>query len=172
MLQMDCEVYSTTKLDTTIPDSLSYQVINTFCMFNKFERISKTSMRYMYEGEYGSQIDTAIKTSGAQHFLQRVKEYDTSKNFFDSSDFVFLKEQINKPQLLVFIHKRIKNTRVKKEQYFIPMTYAVSIPIFSKDLKTAIICANYWGMSRTHLYHLNPMTKAWELLDQLWQDGS
>jgi hypothetical protein len=68
--------------------------------------------------------------------------------------------------------KTAKKTRIKNKQYFIPMTYAISTPIFSRNLQTAIIVANYWGMSRTYLYHLNPSTKVWDLTEELWQDGS
>ena len=163
-----------------IPDSVSYQVINTFCASRKFERISKSPLRYVYEGEWSSETDTSIKISGAQHFLKRVKDCDTTKYFFDSLDYVFLESQISNPKLQVFQARKIqatnfktaRKTRIKNKQYFFPMTYAISTPIFSRDLKSAIIIANYWGMSRTYLYHLNPSTKAWEMVDQLWQDGS
>jgi len=163
-----------------IPDSISYNVINTFCASHKLERISKSPIRYVYEGEWTSEKDTSIKISGAQHFIQRIKDCDTSKYFFDSLDYVFLESQINNPKLEVFQSRKMqkvyfktaKKTRIKNKQYFIPMTYAISTPIFSRNLQTAIIVANYWGMSRTYLYHLNPITKAWDLVEQLWQNGS
>ena len=163
-----------------IPDSVSYQVINTFCAFKKLERISKSPIRYVYEGDWTSETDTSLKISGPQHFLKRVKNCDTTRYFFDSLDYVFLESQINNPKLQVFHARKIqatyfktaRKTRIKNKQYFFPMTYAISAPLFSRNLTTAIIIANYWGMSRTYLYHVNPSTNEWEMVDQLWQDGS
>lgn len=163
-----------------IPDSISYQVINTFCAFKKFERISKSPIRYVYEDDWTSDTDASIKISGPKNFLKRVKECDTTKYFFDSLDYVFLEAQIINPKLQIFHAKKIektyfktaRKTRIKNKQYFFPMTYAISTPIFSRDLTTAIIIANYWGMSRTYLFHLNPSTQEWKLVEMLWQDGS
>lgn len=172
MLLMGIKLSAQASFTQTIPDTTYYQVINTFCAHQHFERISKQPVRYIYEGSWRSETDTLIQITGAQCFLKKVKESDSTKTYFDSSDYVYLEAQINQPLLLLFEPKKIKHTRVKKEQTFIPITNAISIPLFSKDLKSAIITANYWGMSRTYLYHLNPITKVWEMIDQLWQSGS
>lgn len=155
-----------------IPDSITYGMINKFCLddYPSMKRIYKIPTRYHYKIK--SETDTNIVISGIDIFLERVKNDDTSKYFISDSDYLFLRKQIAFPEIKYFDHKKIHKTRVKRRASFIPITNFISVPIFTIDLQTAIITGNYWGMSRHYLYHKNPISKEWELVTQLWQNGS
>ncbi len=151
-----------------IPDSITYELINVFCKDRQLKRIHKIPIRYIYGYEIKSDIDTNKTLSGFDYFFYRIKENDTAKFFINYTDLAFLRKQIAYPEIKYFDHKRIDKTRVKRN----PLTNAISIPIFTIDLQSAIITGSNWGISRKYLYHRNPVSKKWELVGVLWQDGT
>lgn len=155
-----------------VSDSLTYELINKFCKDNRLKRIHKIPIRYIYIYDRKSEIDTTKTISGFDIFLDRVKESDSVNNFINHSDYAFLRQQIAFPSIAQLDHKQVDKTRVKNKRTFFPVSYAISVPLFTIDLQTAIISCNYWGMSRTFLYRRNPISKQWERIDMLWQDGS
>ncbi len=160
------------KILSVIPDSVTYEVINTFCRDDYHKRISRSPVRYVFYNNYDSILPSGYRLTGADLFLDRVKEWDTSKIYFHAVDYLFMKHQIDSPSLVFMDHRKIKGTRVMRKQRFIPMTYAISLPVFSKDMQTAIIAGSYWGMSRVFLYRRDSLTQQWKLCTMLWQDGS
>ncbi|MCU0437721.1 MAG: hypothetical protein MUC49_07370 [Raineya sp.] len=139
---------------TNITDTLIHNFIESFCQDLSIKKINEISCK-----------------NDILDFLE-IRKPDTLKYFLYEKDYIYLKKQIENVSSITFKKKYLKKIKVKKGSILSPCIKSLSIPLFTQDLKTAIIKYQTCGLSRVYLYHRQNMNSRWVLICQLWQNGS
>ncbi|KOY87090.1 hypothetical protein AD998_13900 [bacterium 336/3] len=137
-----------------IKDTLIHNFIEIFCQDLSIKKINETSCK-----------------NDILDFLE-IRKPDTLKYFLYESDYIYLKKQAINPYSSIFKQKYLKKIKVKKGSILSPCITLLSIPLFTQDLKTAIIKYQSCGLSRVYLYHRQNLNSRWILVCKLWQNGS
>jgi hypothetical protein len=160
------------KGNITHEESQVYDVVNSFIESEDIKRVRLLPLRYIYSNSSCEGYDTC-DLGRIDWFFERVMETASELDFnLTQEDIVFMADQIRRPAIKMYSQKGIKKAKVRKKQSWIFITNPISLPLFTVDHQHAVLSCNYYGMSRTFLFHFNKVTHEWKKTSVLWQSGS
>jgi len=150
-------------------DSLAYNVIIKYCSDHQITKIDKIPYTIAYTVNQ-IKSDSQKTYEFLNYFVDRLNESDSSKFYIKEKDYSFIKHQILYPKTSKYQKRKLGHLKFKRSLFGIN-SIALSIPIFTLDLKTAIFIRSCNGIKTCIMYKLNEFNN-WVFVTEIFRDGT